>query len=63
MAFAGYPVATVAFYGPDDRWATKVAVGIVAVDGGDPDPLETLVLRGPILPLVPQYSNSSKYME
>lgn len=25
----GYPVGTVAFYGPDDRRATKVAVGIV----------------------------------
>jgi hypothetical protein len=24
-----YPVATVAYYGPDDRTATKVAVGIV----------------------------------
>lgn len=28
--FRGYPVATVAFYGPDDRRASKVAVGIVA---------------------------------
>jgi len=27
--FGGYPVATVAFYGPDDRRASKVAVGIV----------------------------------
>ena len=27
--FRGYPVATVAFYGPDDRRASKVAVGIV----------------------------------
>ena len=27
--FSGYPVATVAFYGSDDRVATKVAVGIV----------------------------------
>ena len=27
--FKGYPVATVAFYGPDDKCATKVAVGIV----------------------------------
>jgi hypothetical protein len=25
----GYPVGTIAFYGPDDRRATKVAVGIV----------------------------------
>jgi hypothetical protein len=27
--FAGYPAATVAFYGPDATTATKVAVGIV----------------------------------
>ena len=27
--FKGYPVATVMLYGPDDKTATKVAVGIV----------------------------------
>ncbi len=27
--FRGYPAATVAFYGPDDRRATKVAVAII----------------------------------
>lgn len=32
-AFQGYPVATVAFYGPDDRHASKVAVGIARVKG------------------------------
>ncbi len=30
--FRGYPVATIAFYGPDDKRASKVAVGI-APDG------------------------------
>jgi hypothetical protein len=25
----GYPIATIAYYGPDDQTATKVAVGIV----------------------------------
>lgn len=38
--FRGYPVATVAFYGPDDRHATKVAVGIVAADGAEASALE-----------------------
>jgi hypothetical protein len=38
--FRGYPVATVAFYGPDDRRATKVAVGIVTREGAEPDFLE-----------------------
>jgi hypothetical protein len=27
--FKGYPVATVMLYGPDDKTATKIAVGIV----------------------------------
>lgn len=31
--FSGYPVATVAYYGPDDRFASKVAVGIVPGEG------------------------------
>ena len=30
--FRGYPLATVAFYGPDDRSATKFAVGIVPAE-------------------------------
>ncbi len=32
--FRGYPIATVAFYGPDNRRASKVAVGIVADESG-----------------------------
>ena len=38
--FRGYPVATVAFYGPDNTRASKVAVGIVASEGAAADPLE-----------------------
>lgn len=38
--FAGYPVASVAFYGPDDRVASKVAVGIVPFEGGEVHRLE-----------------------
>ena len=38
--FRGYPIATVAFYGPDDRRASKVAVGIVADDAGEVVELE-----------------------
>jgi len=33
--FRGYPVATVAFYGPDNTRATKVAVGIVPGEGAE----------------------------
>lgn len=37
--FGGYPVATVAFYGPTDRKATKLVVSIVAYEGADPEPM------------------------
>lgn len=36
----GYPLATVAFYGPTDKMASKVAVGIIATEGAEADPLE-----------------------
>ena len=31
----GYPVATVAYYGPDDTRASKIAVGILPQEGGN----------------------------
>jgi len=34
--FRGYPVATIAFYGPDDKNATKVAVGILTMKDAEP---------------------------
>ncbi|HSK41005.1 MAG TPA: hypothetical protein VK943_14650 [Arenibaculum sp.] len=34
--FRGYPVATLAYYGPDDSKATKAAVGIVLEEGSEP---------------------------
>lgn len=33
--FRGYPAATVAFYGPDDKTATKVVVGIIDHEGAE----------------------------
>jgi len=38
--FHGYPVATIAFYGPTADFATKVAVGIVRGENQEPNPLE-----------------------
>ncbi len=38
--FRGYPIATIAFYGPTDTRATKVAVGIVRAEGADPEVIE-----------------------
>ncbi len=36
LGFRGYPIATIAFYGPDDLTATKIAVGIIL--GKDQEP-------------------------
>jgi hypothetical protein len=36
----GYPVASVAFYGPTAQVASKVVVGITAHEGADVDPLQ-----------------------
>jgi hypothetical protein len=33
--FRGYPIATITYYGPDDRQASKVSVGIILDEGGD----------------------------
>ena len=38
--FRGYPLATIAFYGPDNKRASKVAVGIISHEGGEPEPLQ-----------------------
>jgi hypothetical protein len=38
--FRGYPAATIAFYGPNDQKASKVAVGIVTKEDAEPDVLE-----------------------
>ena len=40
QGFRGYPIATVAFYGPTADLATKVVVAIVRDEGRKPDPLE-----------------------
>lgn len=38
--FRGYPVGTVAFYGPDNRFASKVAVAVITGEDEDPAVLE-----------------------
>ena len=40
QGFQGYPIATIAFYGPTAALVTKVVVSIVRDEGQDPDPLE-----------------------
>ena len=39
--FRGYPVATIAYYGPTDKKATKVAVGIIAKENAAPVSLKS----------------------
>lgn len=38
--FRGYPIATIAYYGPDDKNATKVTVGIVPDENVEPNVLK-----------------------
>jgi hypothetical protein len=38
--FRGYPLATVALYGPTADLATKIAVSVIPHEGGEPDLLE-----------------------
>ena len=41
-----FPVATIAFYGPDDKTPTKIAVGIVEKEG-DEEPIALQRWAGP----------------
>lgn len=39
--FRGYPIATIGCYGPDDKRASKVVVGIVPHENAEPTVLKT----------------------
>ena len=45
-AFRGYPVATVAFYGSNDKLATKVVVSIILTENNEPDVLKRWFSEG-----------------
>ena len=36
----GYPIATIAFYGPNNNIATKVVCAIINHDGAEPEPMD-----------------------
>ena len=38
--FRGYPIATIAFYGPDNKRASKAVVVIVNAEGAEPSALQ-----------------------
>jgi hypothetical protein len=40
QGFRGYPVATITYYGPDDKRASKVSVGIILEEEGEVSALE-----------------------
>jgi hypothetical protein len=46
--FRGYPIATIAFYGPDDKLATKVVVSVFLRENNEPDFLERWFSKGDI---------------
>src|SRR5215831_6054433 len=46
--FRGYPIATVAFYGPNDKLATKVVVSVIFTDNNDPDVLKRWFSEGEV---------------
>jgi hypothetical protein len=38
--FKGYPIATIALYGPTDKKATKLVVGIIRREHGEPEQMK-----------------------
>ena len=46
--FRGYPIATIAFYGPDDKQATKVVVSVFLRESSEPNFLERWFSKGDI---------------
>jgi hypothetical protein len=47
QGFRGYPIATIAFYGPTADFASKVAVAVFRTEGGEPEVLERFFSQGP----------------
>jgi hypothetical protein len=46
--FKGYPLATIALYGPTDKLVTKLVVGIIPRKDADPEPLKKWFSAGDI---------------
>jgi hypothetical protein len=40
LGFRGYPVGTIALYGPDDQCASKVAVAVIVTEESEPAELQ-----------------------
>ncbi len=46
QGFRGYPIATIAFYGPTADFASKVAVAVFRAEGGEPEVLQRFFSQG-----------------
>ncbi len=46
--FRGHPMATIAFYGPTDKQATKVVASIIAHQGAPPHPMRKWFSEGDV---------------
>lgn len=46
QGFRGYPIATIAFYGPTADFASKVAVAVFRAEGREPEVLERFFSQG-----------------
>src|SRR3954467_12632969 len=44
--FRGFPVGTIAFYGPDDRRATKLVAAVIAKEDDPPSDLRRYLVAG-----------------
>jgi hypothetical protein len=53
----GYPAATIAYYGPDDRRASKVAVAVLMAAKEDP----AVVERWPTCPSCPYWADKDRW--
>ncbi len=59
QGFQGCPIATVTYYGPDGKTASKVAVGLVLAEGGDVAVLERWYRHGSDIRLAPAVNEAS----
>jgi hypothetical protein len=62
--FQGYPLGIIAFYGPNDKIATKAVIGIVTETGGTPQHVKTWIHdQGDLRKDVPAIKELFRYIE
>jgi len=62
--FQGYPLGIIAFYGPDDKTATKAVIGIVKAAGNSPENIKKWIFeKGDLRKDVPSIKELFRYIE